>query len=428
MERVVTMGGNVPGPGPDPARTRPGRDPDGARTGPATGRAAILSAVTGSRTLARRATVPLAIGGAALLLAACSTGGPKAAPPTTAPAPGTATTAPRSATAPAPTTTTTLGPITGPLQLDTPVPVPVSGFEIAATEGPDGAVFVSAKDPASAAPAVVWVVDGNGPAAVAEHVSQGVAALAADATTLYVATYATVTAYNRSTGNQSGQWTLPAITTANSSDDDLVSLAAGGGNILVSITQGDTVSAYRINPGSPAAPALVAQGSSVAIGPGGSVYFARSDNHLVQMTGGGSVVVGPALLDAPNGEGGGVQYVSAVAGGSVWVTEPAGQGLDAQVSTFDASTLQAVATFGGTANEQFVDTVAGVLMTGQPATAPACPQDSASSVVSCVYRISASGVATGPLAVGQSVALLGPDPAVIESNPPYAQLDVVRIS
>jgi hypothetical protein len=384
----------------------------------------ILSAVIGSSRRIRRASGPLVFCAATLVLAACSSPGP---PTVHSHGHGTTTTA-NTAPIPPSTTTTTLGPITGTLQTVTPVPIPIAGFEVAAAEGPDGSVFVSAKDPASATPTVVWVVDGNGPAAVAEHASQGVAALAADATNLYIASYSSVTAFSRATGNQSGQWALPSISTANTSDDDLVSMAASGDDVLVSISQGNIVRAYRINPASTAAPSLVAQGSSVAFGPDGTIYYVRSDNHLVELTSTGATSVGPVLLNAPNSEGGGVQYVDYVAGGSVWVAEPAGQGLDAQISTFGATSLQAVATFGGTANEKFIDTVAGVLMTGQPAAAPTCPQDSSSVETDCIYRMSAAGVATGPLAVGQSVAVLGPDPAVIESNPPFTQLELVRIS
>ena len=62
-----------------------------------------------------------------------------------------------------------------------------------------------------------WVVDGNGPALVAEHVATGIAALAADSTDFYVATYSTVFAYSRATGNQDGQWTMPSVPTAKGS-------------------------------------------------------------------------------------------------------------------------------------------------------------------------------------------------------------------
>ena len=96
-----------------------------------------------------------------------------------------------------------------------------------AAESPDGAVFAAPQDPTSPSPAIAWVVDGNGPAAIAEHVATGIAALAADSTNFYVATYSDVYAYDRASGNQDGQWTMPTVNAANSSDDDLV--VHGGG-------------------------------------------------------------------------------------------------------------------------------------------------------------------------------------------------------
>ena len=49
---------------------------------------------------------------------------------------------------------------------------------------------------------------------------------------------------------------MPPVHAANSSDDDLVALAAAGGKVFVSVTQGNTVSVYRIDPASSAAPHL----------------------------------------------------------------------------------------------------------------------------------------------------------------------------
>ena len=51
-------------------------------------------------------------------------------------------------------------------------------------------------------------------------------------------------------GNQDGQWTMPSVPTANSSDNDLVALAAANGSVFVSVTRGDTVSVYTRQPGS----------------------------------------------------------------------------------------------------------------------------------------------------------------------------------
>jgi hypothetical protein len=371
----------------------------------------------------RRAVTLLALA-AGLLLAACSS----------SPSSNTTTTSkpPRSETSSTPTvprtsTTTTTLPTSGPLTAGSPIAIPLTANQVLAAEGPDGAVFVAAQAPASPTPSIVYVVDGNGPEAIAEHVSSGVAALAADATNLYVATYSTVTAYNRSTGNQDAQWTLPAINTANSSNADLLSMAAAGGSVLVSITQGNTVSVYRINPGSSAAPTPVVQGLGDVVGPDGTVFYERSDHHLVALSPSGSSVVGPLLADAPNGLGGGVQYVNFVAGGAVWVGEPAGQGLDSQWTTYSTSTLAQVGQFAGTAGNQYVDTAAGPLALSIPEVSSCPQQGSPAEAVWCVSRITLQGAQSNSLSLSpNSAALVGPYPAAIEST--SSGLQLIRIT
>jgi hypothetical protein len=88
------------------------------------------------------------------------------------------------------------------LTLGAPIALPFSADRVTAAESPDGAVFAAPQDPTNPSPAVAWVIDGNGPAVIAEHVATGIAALAADGTNFYVATYSTVFAYNRASGNQ----------------------------------------------------------------------------------------------------------------------------------------------------------------------------------------------------------------------------------
>ena len=184
----------------------------------------------------------------AVVLASCGSGpaGPGAAPP----AGGPTTTA-----TPAPTAST-LPPVaaTGPLQAGAPIALPFSADRVTAAESPDGAVFAAPQAPTSPAPSVAWVVDGNGPAAVAEHVATGIAAMAADGTDLYVATYAEVYAFTRSSGDQNGQWTMPPLNTADSSNDDLVSMTAAAGAVYLSVDRGNTVDVYRIDPSSSAPP------------------------------------------------------------------------------------------------------------------------------------------------------------------------------
>jgi hypothetical protein len=356
------------------------------------------------------------------LLAACSSH-PAAAPPNHS-------TTSTSGTTPS-TTPSTLppAPTTGPLQVSASVTVPLpANVAITAAEAPNGAVFVSQESHDSPTPTVVWVVDPTGPAAIAEHVNGGVSALAADATNFYVVSNDSVIGYTRSTGDQMGQWTLPAINTANTSNADLVSMEAANGDVLVMVARGNFQDVYRIQPTAAAIPKLIAQGTSAAFGPAGSVYYERADNHLVELSGAGVTTVGPLLADSPNGSGGGVANVDAVAGGIVWVSEPAGQGLDAQLNPYDASTLQLMGKYSGSVTEQIVDTMAGPLVLVGPNGPGGCPQGNLATSTSCVLRLSSTATLSDPTTVGTAEQLVGPAPAVVAADPNSTDLVVERLS
>jgi hypothetical protein len=329
----------------------------------------------------------------------------------------------------APTTTAPTVATTGPLSVSASVAIPVpANVQITSAEAPDGAVFVSPRSHDNATTTIVWVVDPTGPAEIAEHVNGGVSALAADATNLYVVADDSVIGYTRSTGNQMGQWKLPAIETANTSNANLVSMIAAGGQVLVMITQGNEQAIYRIRPTSTAAPKEIADGTSAAFGPDGSVYYERSDNHLVKLNPSGVTAVGPALVNNPNGEGGGIAGINAVAGGLIWVSEPAGQGLDAQLSPYNADTLAAMGSYPGSVTEQIVDTSAGALVLVGANGPGGCPQGPTAAAISCVFRISQTAQLSFPTPVGTADQLLGPIPAVVTASTTSADLVVDRLS
>ncbi len=365
----------------------------------------------------------------ALLLGAC---GPGSAPHGPAPH-GSAPhgSAPHHEAAPRSSSTTTSTPAppstSGPLQAGAPIALPFAADRVTAAEGPEGAVFAAPQDPTSTAPSVAWVVDGDGPAAVAEHVPTGTAALAADATDFYVATYSNVFAYDRASGNQVGQWNMPPVDAASGSQDDLVSMAAAAGSVFISVTNADTASVYRLDPKSPTGPRLLLRTLGDTVGPDGSVYYENLDHRLAVRRPDGTTATGPALADKPNGLGGGVQYLDTVAGGAVWVSEPAGQGLDAADTTYDASTLAVIGSYSGSVTNTVTDTSAGPLVlepaTGVPA---ACPQSP--SPTGCVQRIDTHGTMSDPVSVGAAVSLVGPSPAVIVSDTATGQFDLVRLS
>jgi hypothetical protein len=369
------------------------------------------------RTPLLSAAAPLAA--AAVLLASCSSG-PSTSTTTTTTHHGAST------TTSGPTTTLPPPATSGPLTPGTPIALPFAADRVTAAESPDGAVFTAPQDPTNPAPAIAWVVDGNGPAAIAEHVPTGIAALAADANNFYVATYSNVFSYDRASGNQNGQWNMPTVNAANSSDSDLVALASGGSNLYVSVTQGNTTSVYRINPGSSAAPHLVVRGLGDAIGSDGTVYYERTDHHLAALRPGGSTTGGPALADTPNGEGGGVQYVEVVAAGAVWVSEPAGQGLDAAYTTYDAQTLARVGAYNGSVTSSVVDAASGPLVLQPSSGSAAC--SGVQPPAACVLRINEQGATSDPVAFGAAVTLIGPQPAVIVSDTTTGQFDLVRLS
>ncbi len=373
---------------------------------------------------------PLAL--LALLVASCSSG--PSSPPghatssTGGASTGTGNTGQSTATTATPGSTLAPVATSGPLQAGSPIALPFSADRVTAAESPDGAVFAAPQDPTNPAPAEAWVVDGNGPAAVAEHVANGIAALAADTTNFYIATYSNVFSFNRASGNQDGQWTMPPVNAANSSDADLVALAAAGGNVLVSVTQGNTVRVYRIKPASSAGPRLVLEGLGDAVGPDGSIYYEDSAHHLAVRRPNGSTLTGPALADTPNGLGGGVQYLDVVAGDTVWVSEPAGQGLDALYTTYAAATLATVGSYSGSVTSTVVDTAAGPLALEQGGAIATCPQSAQPAPSSCVVRIDPHGAVSDAAVVGAAVTLLGPAPAVVTSDTTTGQFDLVRLS
>ena len=142
----------------------------------------------------------------------------------------------------------------------------------------------------------------------------------------------------------------------------------------------------------------------------------------------GSTTVGPLLAAAPNGEGGGVQYLSTVAGGAVWVDEPAGQGLDEEWTTYDATSLAQVGSFSGSEGESFVDTAAGPLVLASPDVQSACDQGGSQAATWCVARVSLQGAMSYPNAFPNAVDLVGPQPVVISENAAGTQVDFTRLS
>jgi hypothetical protein len=360
------------------------------------------------------------IGSAALLMAGCSTGGQgsnstsstggTASPKGSASAsPSAGQTAVNRPALPAPSTSGKLRVVARDA-----IPVKSSDFLAAiAAEAPDGSVFVSfgaQQNSAQGVPAgtVVYVVDGNEPAQVAEHPSVPVVALAADDTYLYVGGNDEIIAYSRSTGNVARTWTLSMP----------VRLMAVGGGKLWAVTGSISGSGQvvEINPGSAGVTPVgtdTANVADIAAGPLGLYYVESGGATIVRISPNGTrlqAATNQTVNQQLSGPGA-VQAISVI-GNQLYVIHDAGQGLDSSSQTYDASTLSGPESNapGLAGGNHAIDSLAGPIDKSQPGST-SCPNSG------CVGRYNlSSGALTDSVTFPQSTSLgplLGPYPALI---------------
>ncbi|HTC70012.1 MAG TPA: hypothetical protein VK662_10625 [Acidothermaceae bacterium] len=298
---------------------------------------------------------------------------------------------------------------------------------VVAAEGPDGAVFVAG---AVVSPQIVWVVDRTSPAGVAEHVAGPVTALAADTNNLYVGIGKSVYAYSRTTGALVHTWTQTALFgTVNQ-------LAVAGNRLWGLYTAPDA--------GPPVAPAALVEidpssnsvvrtvtgitgAFSMASSAAGVYYVTNSSSQVVEQTNDGHTTTAPTkqAVDLQLSGPSAIQAI-AVVGGQLVLQHDAGQGLDAVLNTYDATSLAGPsAPIPFSAAEQLLSTPSGLFVVGNPDTG-ACT----SGQQVCVRRFSLSGgnVGTGLALPDDTDAstLTGPDPTVVLGE--GSDLHVLRIS
>jgi hypothetical protein len=299
-----------------------------------------------------------------------------------------------------------------------------------AAEGPDGAAFVAG---ALASPQIVWVVDGTHPAAIAEHVAGPVTALAADAGALYVGVGHTVSAYSRTTGNLVRSWSSPAM------PGDVAQLALAGSRLWALFTAADengesatgvAAGLVEIDPSAAAVARTIPSVSgvfSIAAGASGIYYVTKQSSEVVEQTNDGRTVSAPTKqqvdleLSGPSA----IQAI-AVSGSELLVQHDAGQGLDAELDSYDATTLAGPSRATGfSAAEGLIVTPGGIFVVGNPDT-EVCATDQ----TQCFDRFA---LPAGP--VGAAIALpadtlattaIGPYPTVVLAE--GDDLHVVRIS
>jgi hypothetical protein len=293
-------------------------------------------------------------------------------------------------------------------------------------QGPDGAIFVAG---AVASPQIIWVVGGVKPAGIAEHVKGPVTALAADAANLYVGVGQSVTAYSRTTGNVVRTWhtALPGT---------LTQLVVAGTRVWGLSTESDNNSTgapnglVELDPSSSLPVRSVtgfAGAFSIAAGASSVYYVTKQSSELVEQTNAGAAITAPTnqqvnlQLSGPSA----IQAV-AVVDGHVIVQHDAGQGLDAQLNTYDATTLVGpTAQTNFSADEPLALTASGLFVVGNSDTA-AC----AAGQTACVRRFSLpTGDVGDPLALPDDTiasTVTGPYPTVVLAR--GADLHVLRIS
>ncbi len=293
-------------------------------------------------------------------------------------------------------------------------------------QAPDGAIFVAGK---VASPQVIWVVDGVRPAGIAEHVRGPVTALAADAANLYVGVGQSVTAYSRTTGNVVRSWhpalpgTLTQLVVAGTKIWGLSTDSAGN-------SSGAPEGLVELDPSS-SSPVRSVTGFtgafSIAAGPSGVYYVTKQSAELVEQTNEGAAVTAPTNQQV-NLELSGPSAIQAVAvvDGQVIVQHDAGQGLDAQLNAYDATTLVGpTAQTNFAADEPIAPTASGLFVVGNSDSA-ACT----AGQTACVRRFSlATGNQGDPLALPDDTlasSVTGPYPTVVLAR--GSDLHVLRIS
>ena len=206
----------------------------------------------------------------------------------------------------------------GPLTPGAPIALPFTAGAVTAAESPDGAVFVSPQDPTSPAPdGDAWVVDGNGPAQIAEHIVDRRGRLGRRRQQLlrgHLHQRLLLRPGQREPGRRSG--TCPPSSSQQPPTTTWSSLAAAGGSVLRHHHPGQhgAASTGSTRPRRPR-PISSSRRSSATVGtrrhhllrerrPPPRRPAPRRHDHP-----------GPVLVDKPNGLGGGVQYIDTVAGG-----------------------------------------------------------------------------------------------------------------
>jgi len=318
------------------------------------------------------------------------------------------------------------GPAPAPLAVSSTVTLPISAFPFSVgTEAPDGTIYVAGTPwyTPSPPPTPIWEIVGTRVTRVVATVAAGVRALTVAGPHIFAATRDGVVEIDRASGALVRQWSAAGLVPAPGAPRHSTSLSVSGDVCLVKIVHTQTVSIYRIDTTSKAAPTLVATGSSTAWGPRGSVYYEATDHHLDLRTANGRVRVGPLLSAPARASGLGAPAVKAVSEGRVWVTEvfgPMGSGPAPDQFTYSATTLRFEGSRVGMAITALIPTSIGLLDAYDPG----------GDLDPCNQCIAPFTPGDHPLtgSILHSETLMGPQPAFLTFQRPGGRLALVRIS
>ena len=323
-------------------------------------------------------------------------------------------------------TTTPPAPPSGPLTLGAPIALPFSADRVTAAESPDGAVFAA---PRTRPTVPVGGLGGRRqrPGAIAEHIPTGIAALGGRQHQLLrrdVRQRVRLQPHQREPGR--------AVDHAGRAHGQQLGqrpgrARRGHGTVFVSVTQGNNVSVYSINPGAAdrTPPGRERAGRRHRVRrlhllrarrspPGGA---APERGHR-RRPGAGRHAQRPGWRRA---------VLDVVAGGAVWVSEPAGQGLDATYTTYDAATLHQLGLLQGLGDEHRGGRHAGAWRSRRPATIrPARRRAVHADVVRLQHR--AAGLGHQPRGVGPPSRCSAPARRSSRRTTRSGQFDLIRLS
>jgi hypothetical protein len=312
-----------------------------------------------------------------------------------------------------------------------PIPGAVGHLGYVTAEASNGDVFIAVPK-TSTTDAIEVIVGSHAPKVVAT-VPAGTVGIAVSPTQFFVAGRRAISSFDRTTDAFIRTWVVKVPATLGGAKPGVFGgiLRYGDGRLWALGSTGGGKEVVEINPAS-ASITVVGSGKNVfdlAVGPRG-VYFVHTGGHtLVRVAANGTKVTKPtheAVSETLSGPA--ALQVIAVNGNTLLISHDAGQGLDAGLLRYNATTLARLSEAGTSVfHTDVVPTVVGDLVLFNQTTGEGC---STKAHPVCIAPISTTTAKTGPgvaLPTGSALSVLhGPFPAVIVRHGSGSELLRVR--